>query len=55
LIRFVSTKSRADEAVGTHKILLEFKDLLADLCSYRDYLCTNAKSRMQMPTKTAAR
>ena len=36
-------------------ILLEFKDLLADLCSYRDYLRTNAKSRMQMPTKTGAR
>jgi hypothetical protein len=37
------------------KILLEFKDLLADLCSYRDYLCTNGTTRMQMPTKTGAR
>jgi hypothetical protein len=36
------------------RILLEFKDLLADLCSYRDYLCTNDKTRMQMPTKTGA-
>jgi hypothetical protein len=37
------------------QILLEFKDLLVDLCSYRDYLCTNDKTRMQMPTKTGAR
>jgi hypothetical protein len=33
-------------------ILAEFKDLLADLCSYRDYLCTNARTRMDLPTKT---
>ncbi len=37
------------------KILLEFKDLLADLCAYRDYLCTNDKTRKEMPTKTGAR
>ena len=37
------------------KLLLESKDLLADLCAYRDYLCTNDKTRMQMPTKTGAR
>jgi hypothetical protein len=37
------------------KILLEFKDLLGDLCSYRDYLCTNGQTRMQMPSKTGAR
>jgi hypothetical protein len=37
------------------EILLEFKDLLADLCSYRDYLCTNGQTRMRMPIKTSAR
>ena len=35
-------------------ILAEFKDLLADRCSYRDYLCTNARTRADMPTKTGA-
>ena len=30
-------------------ILLESKDLLADLCSYRDYLCTTATTRVRMP------
>jgi len=33
-------------------ILTEFKDLLSDLCAYRDYLCTNARTRMELPTKT---
>jgi hypothetical protein len=33
-------------------ILTEFKDLLSDLCAYRDYLCTNASTRMELPTKT---
>ncbi|HEX4595460.1 MAG TPA: hypothetical protein VH157_14350, partial [Bryobacteraceae bacterium] len=37
------------------KILAEFKDLLGDLCSYRNYLCTDAKTRMELPTKTGAR
>ena len=37
------------------KILAEFKDLLTDLCSYRNYLCTTSSTRMQMPTKTGAR
>jgi hypothetical protein len=32
------------------KILLESKDLLAELCSYRTFLCTNEKTRTQMPT-----
>jgi len=36
------------------KILIEHKDLLADLCSYREFLCTNDTTRMQMPTKTGA-
>jgi hypothetical protein len=31
------------------KILLESKDLLTELCSYRDFLCTNGKTRTQMP------
>jgi len=31
------------------KILLDSKDLLADLCSYRDLLCTTDASRMQKP------
>jgi hypothetical protein len=31
------------------KILLESKDLLTDLCSYRDYLCTTETTRTQMP------
>jgi hypothetical protein len=31
------------------KILLESKDLLAKLCSYRDYLCTTAETRVRMP------
>jgi hypothetical protein len=31
------------------KILLESKDLLAELCSYRDYLCTTAETRVRMP------
>lgn len=35
-------------------IIAEFKDLLADLCAYRDYLCTTARTRMDMPTKTGA-
>jgi len=30
-------------------ILSESKDLLADLCSYRNYLCTTAATRAQMP------
>jgi hypothetical protein len=30
-------------------ILLASKDLLADLCSYRDYLCTTAATRDRMP------
>jgi hypothetical protein len=30
-------------------ILLESKDLLADLCSYRDYLCTTVATRARMP------
>ena len=30
-------------------ILLESKDLLADLCSYRDYMCTTAATRARMP------
>ena len=30
-------------------ILSESKDLLADLCSYRKYLCTTAATRAQMP------
>ena len=31
------------------KILGEGKDLLADLCSYRNYLCTSADTRARMP------
>ncbi len=31
------------------KILVESKDLLADLCSYRSYLCTTAETRAQTP------
>jgi hypothetical protein len=31
------------------KILSDSKDLLAELCTYRDFLCTNEKTRMQMP------
>lgn len=31
------------------KILLESKDLLADLCSYRNYLCTTAATRARTP------
>jgi hypothetical protein len=30
-------------------ILSESKDLLADLCAYRSYLCTTAATRAQMP------
>jgi hypothetical protein len=37
------------------KILDEFKDLLGDLCSYRKYLCTDANTRMELPTKTGAK
>lgn len=33
-------------------ILAEYKDLLSDLCAYRNYLCTNATTRMDLPTKT---
>jgi hypothetical protein len=32
------------------KILSESKDLLTDLCSYRNFLCTTEKTRMQMPS-----
>jgi hypothetical protein len=35
-------------------IVAEFKDLLAELCSYRNFLCTNTKTRMNLPTKTGA-
>jgi peptidase S41-like protein len=31
------------------KILLESKDLLAELCSYRDFLCTTEATRVRMP------
>jgi len=31
------------------KILSESKDLQAELCSYRDFLCTTEKTRTQMP------
>ena len=31
------------------KILLDSKDLLADLCSYRDYLCTTEATRARTP------
>jgi len=31
------------------KILQESKDLLADLCSYRDYLCTTTETRARTP------
>jgi len=31
------------------KILLDSKDLLADLCSYRNYLCTNSATRSRTP------
>jgi len=31
------------------KILLESKDLLAELCSYRDYLCTTDATRVRTP------
>ena len=30
-------------------ILSDSKDLLADLCSYRSYLCTTAATHAQMP------
>jgi len=30
-------------------ILSDSKDLLADLCSYRSYLCTTAATRAQKP------
>jgi hypothetical protein len=32
------------------QILLESKDLLTELCSYRDFLCTTETTRTQMPT-----
>jgi hypothetical protein len=32
------------------KILSESKDLLTELCSYRDFLCTNERTRTQIPT-----
>jgi len=31
------------------KIVLDSKDLLAELCSYRDYLCTTAATRARTP------
>jgi hypothetical protein len=31
------------------KILVESKDLLTELCSYRDFLCTTEATRAQMP------
>jgi hypothetical protein len=31
------------------KILLQSKDLLAQLCSYRNYLCTTAATRSRTP------
>lgn len=31
------------------KILEESNDLLNDLCSYRDYLCTTAETRARTP------
>ena len=31
------------------KILADGKDLLADLCSYRNSLCTTAETRARMP------
>jgi hypothetical protein len=31
------------------KILLDSKDLLAELCTYRDYLCTTAATRARTP------
>ena len=31
------------------KIISDSKDLLADLCSYRDYLCTTAETRARTP------
>jgi hypothetical protein len=31
------------------KIISDSKDLLTDLCSYRDFLCTTEKTRTQMP------
>jgi hypothetical protein len=33
------------------KILLESKNLLDQLCSYRDYLCTTDATRVQMPDR----
>jgi hypothetical protein len=33
------------------KILLESKNLLDQLCSYRDYLCTTNATRVQMPDR----
>ncbi len=33
-------------------ILTEFKGLLTDLSAYRNYLCTNARTRVELPTKT---
>ena len=30
-------------------ILEESKDLLAELCSYRTYMCTTAATRVRMP------
>lgn len=31
------------------KIIADSKDLLADLCSYRNYLCTTAETRTHTP------
>ncbi len=31
------------------KILADSKQLLADLCSYRSYMCTTADTRKRMP------
>jgi hypothetical protein len=31
------------------KILVDSKDMLAQLCSYRDYLCTTAATRARTP------
>ena len=43
IIMFVGEMEKA-------RILSESKDLLTELCSYRDFLCTNEKTRTQMPT-----
>jgi hypothetical protein len=32
------------------QILSDSKDLLAELCAYRDFLCTNERTRTQIPT-----